>query len=98
MLLHVKLFSIFIKFFFLQYDKLIQSETTKTEHLTALLKMRERALLDRTKSQIAWLEVQKARYKAKGLVNHIAAIKKKQRGILLKMDKERQEIKRLVQY
>uniref|UniRef100_A0A1A9UNY4 Uncharacterized protein n=1 Tax=Glossina austeni TaxID=7395 RepID=A0A1A9UNY4_GLOAU len=80
------------------YDKLIQSETTKTEHLTALLKMRERALLDRTKSQIAWLEVQKARYKAKGLVNHIAAIKKKQRGILLKMDKEREEIKRLVQY
>ncbi|KAL9875686.1 LOW QUALITY PROTEIN: uncharacterized protein ACN427_013749 [Glossina fuscipes fuscipes] len=79
------------------YDKLIQSETTKTEHLTALLKMRERALLDRTKSQIAWLEVQKARYKAKGLVNHIAAIKKKQRGILLKMEKECEEIKRLLQ-
>uniref|UniRef100_A0A1A9X3L5 Uncharacterized protein n=1 Tax=Glossina brevipalpis TaxID=37001 RepID=A0A1A9X3L5_9MUSC len=78
------------------YDKLIQNETTKTEHLTALLKMRERALLDRTKSQIAWLEVQKARYKAKGLINNIAAIKKKQRGILLKMEKEREEIKRSV--
>ena len=60
----------------------------------ALLKMREKALLDRTKGQIAWLEVQKARYKAKGLISHIAAIKKKQRGILLKMEKEREEIKR----
>lgn len=84
----------FIYIFVLQYDKLIQNELNKTQHLTALLKMREKALLDRTKGQIAWLEVQKARYKAKGLLGNIAAIKKKQRGILLKMEKEREEIKR----
>ncbi|XP_073813734.1 uncharacterized protein [Musca autumnalis] len=79
------------------YDKLIQNEMNKTQYLTALLKMREKALMDRTKGQIAWLEVQKARYKAKGLLGNIAAIKKKQRGILLKMEKEREEIKRLLQ-
>lgn len=56
--------------------------------------MREKALLDRTKGQIALLEVQKARYKAKGLINQIAAIKKKQRGIILKMEKKREDIKR----
>uniref|UniRef100_A0A1I8P880 CAP-Gly domain-containing protein n=1 Tax=Stomoxys calcitrans TaxID=35570 RepID=A0A1I8P880_STOCA len=79
------------------YDKLIQNETNKSQQLTALLKMREKAILDRTKGQIAWLEVQKARYKAKGLLGNIAAIKKKQRGILIKMEKEREEIKRLLQ-
>lgn len=56
--------------------------------------MREKALFDRTKGQIAWLEVQKERCKSKGLLLQIAAIKKKQRGILLKMEKEREEIKR----
>ncbi|XP_050326917.1 centrosome-associated protein 350-like isoform X1 [Bactrocera neohumeralis] len=79
------------------YEKLIRNETTKSEHLTALLKMREKALFDRTKGQIAWLEVQKERCKSKGLLLQIAAIKKKQRGILLKMEKEREEIKRLLQ-
>uniref|UniRef100_A0A0A1WMP9 Centrosome-associated protein 350 n=1 Tax=Zeugodacus cucurbitae TaxID=28588 RepID=A0A0A1WMP9_ZEUCU len=79
------------------YEKLIRNETTKSEHLAALLKMREKALFDRTKGQIAWLEVQKERCKSKGLLIQIAAIKKKQRGILLKMEKEREEIKRLLQ-
>lgn len=60
----------------------------------SLLKLREKALLDRTRSQIAWLELQKEKYKAKGLIGHIAVIKKKQREIILKMDKEREEIKR----
>ncbi|XP_055857324.1 centrosome-associated protein 350-like isoform X2 [Episyrphus balteatus] len=79
------------------YEKLIQNETSKSDHLAALLKMREKALIDRTKGQIAWLEVQKERYKTKGLVLQISAVKKKQRGILMKMEKEREEIKKLLQ-
>ncbi|XP_053961933.1 uncharacterized protein LOC128865690 [Anastrepha ludens] len=79
------------------YEKLIRNETTKSEHLTALLKMRQKALFDRTKGQIAWLEVQKERCKAKGLLLQISVIKKKQRGILMKMEKKREEIKRLLQ-
>ncbi|XP_037956628.1 uncharacterized protein LOC119686195 isoform X2 [Teleopsis dalmanni] len=79
------------------YEKVIKNETSKSEHLAALLKMREKALLDRAKSQIALLEVQKEKYKSRGLVMELSAIKKKQRAILIKMEKEREEIKRLIQ-
>lgn len=56
--------------------------------------MREKAIVDRTKGQIAWLEVQKEKYKSKGLTTEISSIRKKQRGVLLKMEKERDEIRR----
>lgn len=75
-----------------KYDQLIQNERTKSENLMCLLKMREKALLDRTRGQIAWLEVQKRKYKAKGLIDQIAVIKKKQREIITKMEKEHEGI------
>lgn len=56
--------------------------------------MREKAIVDRTKGQIAWFEVQKEKYKTKGLTAEISSIRKKQRGVLLKMEKERDEIRR----
>ncbi|KAL5289013.1 CEP350 family protein [Megaselia abdita] len=79
------------------YEQLIQAENDKSEQLVTLLKMREKAIVDRTKGQIAWLEVQKEKYKSKGLTTEISSIRKKQRGVLLKMEKERDEIRRLVQ-
>ncbi|XP_055378301.1 repetitive organellar protein-like [Condylostylus longicornis] len=78
------------------YEQLLQAENLKSEQLTALLKMREKVLIDRTKGQIAWLEIQKEKYKSKGLSERITMIKKKQRAILMKMEKEREEIKRLM--
>jgi centrosomal protein CEP350 len=73
---------------------MIQIETNKSDQLGSLIKMREKALLDRTKGQIAWLELQKQRFKTKGMPLQISAIKKKQRAVLVRLQKEREEIQR----
>lgn len=66
----------------------------KGEHLTSLLQHREKSLIDRTKGQIAWLELQKQKYKEKGLTVEISSIKKKQRALLVRLEKERTEIQK----
>lgn len=58
----------------------------------SLLKMREKSLIDRTKGQIAWLELQKQKYKQKGSTVDIIAIRKKQRALLLRLEQERAQI------
>lgn len=61
-----------------------------------MLKIREKALIDRFKGQIAWLELQKQKHKEKGLTAEISANKKKQRALLLKLNQDRQEIHRVL--
>lgn len=56
------------------------------------MKIREKSLIDRTKGQIAWLELQKQKYKEKGLTDRISAVKKKQRALLMHMAAERANI------
>lgn len=73
---------------------MINSENQKSKDLTTLLKLREKSLIDRTKGQIAWLELQKQKFKEKGLTAQISAVKKKQRAILVSLDKERASIHR----
>lgn len=77
---------------------MIQSETQKTEHLASLLKLRERSLIDRFKGQIAWLELQKQKFKEKGLTVEISTIKKKQRALLMRLEKDRKELHRFVDF
>jgi centrosomal protein CEP350 len=74
------------------YDQMIMKEKSRQDQLTQLVKIRERKLMDRTKGQLAWLELQKQKYKEKGMTNEISTIRKKQRAILLKLEKERTEI------
>lgn len=81
-------------FDFLQCEQLIQTETQKTEHLASLLKLREKSLIDRFKGQIVWLELQKQKLKAKGMTAEISAVKKKQRALLVRLDKDRKELHR----
>ncbi|KAG4073966.1 hypothetical protein HA402_014171 [Bradysia odoriphaga] len=76
-------------------EQLINSEKQKSEHLSKLMKIREKSLIDRTKGQIAWLELQKQKYKEKGLTDRISAVKKKQRALLMHMAAERSNIVRL---
>ncbi|XP_037044007.1 uncharacterized protein LOC119079975 [Bradysia coprophila] len=76
-------------------DQLINTEKQKSEHLSKLMKIREKSLIDRTKGQIAWLELQKQKYKEKGLTDRISAVKKKQRALLMHMAAERSNIVRL---
>lgn len=56
------------------------------------MKLRDKALVDQTKGQIAWLELQKQKFKEKGRLIEISGIKKKQRGILMRLEKERADI------
>lgn len=83
-------------FFFPKCDQLLKSETRKSEDLTALLKIREKALIDRFKGQIAWLELQKQKYKENGLTSEISMIKKKQRALLLRLNNDRKELHRVL--
>lgn len=82
--------------FTFQFERLIQSETQKSNHLSGLLRLREKSLVDRFKGQIAWLELRKQKMKEQGLTDKITAIKKKQRALLLRLEKERVEIHRCV--
>jgi hypothetical protein len=77
-------------------EQMIQMETSKSDQLGTLIKVREKALIDRTKGQIAWLELQKQRCKAKGEAMQITAIKKKQRAVLVRLQKEREAIQKSV--
>lgn len=57
------------------------------------IKTWERTLIDRTRGQIAWLELQKQSFRKHGQVDKASAIKKRQRAILLRLEKERQKLK-----
>lgn len=80
----------------LQCDQLLKSETRKSQDLAALLKMREKTLIDRFKGQIAWLELQKQKLKASGPSAEISIIKKKQRALLLRLNNDRKELHRIL--
>ncbi|KAJ0183778.1 hypothetical protein K1T71_000201 [Dendrolimus kikuchii] len=71
---------------------LIQDEQRRAKNLLFVLKMREDALKDFTKSQILWLENKK-----KHDTNNtaISILKKKQRGALLKLQHECGEMQRM---
>lgn len=48
--------------------------------------------MDRTKGQIAWLELQKQKFQERGLTAQISAVKKKQRALLVHLERERTEL------
>ncbi|XP_070492694.1 putative leucine-rich repeat-containing protein DDB_G0290503 [Chironomus tepperi] len=56
---------------------------------TSEIKSWERSLIERTRGQIAWLELQKLNFKKHGHVEKVSTIKKQQRAILLRLEKER---------
>lgn len=77
-------------FFLFQLNLLIRDEQRRARNLLFVLKMREDALKDFTKSQILWLENKKK------LENtDISTLKKKQRGALLKLQHECGEMQRM---
>lgn len=77
-------------FILLQLDSLINDERRRAKNLLFVLKMREDALKDFTKSQILWLENKK-----KLDNSDISTLKKKQRGVLLKLQHECGEMQRM---
>lgn len=45
--------------FSFQFEQLIKDEDVKLENLKTILKIREKVLLDRTKSELTYLEIQR---------------------------------------
>jgi hypothetical protein len=57
------------------------------------IKSWEKQLIERTRGQIAWLELQKQNFKKHGQSEKVSTIKKQQRAILLRLEKERLKLK-----
>lgn len=76
--------------FCFQLNLLIRDEQRRAKDLLFVLKMREDALKDYTKSQIIWLENKKKQDNT-----DISQLKKKQRGALLKLQYECGEMQRM---
>ncbi|CAH1179034.1 unnamed protein product [Phaedon cochleariae] len=79
------------------FEQLIKDEDARLENLKAILKIREQVLLDRTKGELAWLEIQRKHFKETGQLHEASVIKKKQRGILVNHQKEKHEMQRMKQ-
>ncbi|XP_045462422.1 centrosome-associated protein 350-like [Harmonia axyridis] len=79
------------------FEQFIKDEDIRIENLRTIIKIREQALLDRTKGELAWLEIQRKHLKETGNLHKASLVKKKQRGILLKHQQERREMQRLKQ-
>ena len=46
-------------------------------------------MIDQTRGQIAWLELQKQNFRKHGNLEKVSTIKKQQRAIIMKLEKER---------
>lgn len=53
---YIKFLSVMFSF---QFEQLIKDEDVKLENLKTILKIREKVLLDRTKSELTYLEIQR---------------------------------------
>ncbi|CAN9500428.1 unnamed protein product [Ophioblennius macclurei] len=73
----------------------MKDEEVRLQHQSSLLHLRQKALKDKTRTELAWLEHQKKRLRDKGEDDKMPPIRKKQRGLLIKLQQEQAEIKRL---
>ncbi|KAL2089649.1 hypothetical protein ACEWY4_014337 [Coilia grayii] len=73
----------------------MKEEEVRAQHQSSLLQLRQRALKEKTRAELAWLEHQKRRLRDKGEDDKMPPIRKKQRVLILKMQQEQAEIKRL---
>lgn len=61
----------------------------------SLLRLRESALLEKTKAELQWLDQQKQRIRNKGADDMYPQIRKRQRGLKMKLQEQQEEIRRL---
>ncbi|XP_040896862.1 centrosome-associated protein 350 isoform X2 [Toxotes jaculatrix] len=73
----------------------MKDEEVRLQHQSSLLRLRQKALNEKTRTELAWLEHQKKRLRDKGEDDKMPPIRKKQRGLLMKLQQEQAEIKRL---
>ncbi|XP_067997548.1 centrosome-associated protein 350 isoform X2 [Melanerpes formicivorus] len=85
----------FSKFTMEMVRQYMKEEEVRAAHQSSLLRLREKALKEKTKAELAWLEHQKKHLRDKGEDDKMPPIRKRQRGLLLKLQQEKAEIKRL---
>ncbi|XP_074523752.1 centrosome-associated protein 350 isoform X2 [Halichoeres trimaculatus] len=73
----------------------MKDEEVRLQHQSSLLHLRQKALKEKTRTELAWLEHQKKTLRDKGEDDKMPPIRKKQRGLLIKLQQEQAEIKRL---
>lgn len=66
----------------------MKDEEVRLQHQSSLLHLRQKALKEKTKTELAWLEHQKKRLRDKGEDVKMPPIRKKQRGLLMKLQQE----------
>ncbi|KAL9845700.1 centrosome-associated protein 350 isoform 4-T7 [Geothlypis trichas] len=85
----------FSKFTMEMVRQYMKEEEMRAAHQSSLLRLREKALKEKTKAELAWLEHQKKHLRDKGEDDKMPPIRKRQRGLLLRLQQEKAEIKRL---
>ncbi|XP_057697348.1 centrosome-associated protein 350 isoform X2 [Corythoichthys intestinalis] len=73
----------------------MKDEDLRLQHQNALLHLREKAVKEKIRTELAWLEHQKKQLRNKGEDDKLPPIRKKQKGLLLRLHEEQAEIKRL---
>ncbi|XP_069097721.1 coiled-coil domain-containing protein 187 isoform X1 [Pleurodeles waltl] len=85
----------FSRFTLQMAQQYLRDEELRARHQTALLRLREEALKEKTLAELAWLEHQKTRYEDKGDYRKVSDIVKKQQEILTQLQQEQTEISHL---
>ncbi|XP_015282976.1 PREDICTED: centrosome-associated protein 350-like [Gekko japonicus] len=79
----------FSKFTMEMVRQYMKEEEMRAAHQSSLLRLREKALKEKTKAELAWLEHQKKRLRDKGEDDKMPPIRKKQRGLIMKLQQEK---------
>ncbi|XP_071446234.1 centrosome-associated protein 350-like [Hetaerina americana] len=88
----------FTKFSLSMFQQLMREEEMRAQHQQALLKLREETLIDKIKAEMTLLELKKKHSRDKGHEDVVSSIRKKQRGMLIRLRLEKDEIQRSVCY
>ncbi|NWH55953.1 CE350 protein, partial [Geococcyx californianus] len=84
----------FSKFTVGMVRRYMKEEEVRAAHESSLLRLQEKALKEKTKTELAWLEHQK-HFRDKGEDDKMPPIRKRQRGLMLRLQQEKAENKRL---
>ena len=67
----------------------VRKEEVRMKHQAAILRLREKSLKDKTKADLHWLEKMKKQSRDKGSDDVMPSIKKRERGIKMKLKAEK---------
>lgn len=75
--------------------KYMQEEELRSKHQAHLLKLREKALIEKTDAELAWLEQLKKKVQDKGEDEKMPSILSKEKGIMQKLKEEQDSINKM---